>query len=350
MTSRGYGWCALAVIALWGCSRSASTPASAGAEPRARVELAKLERGPLTELLRAYGTIVPAPGAARTVSRPFEVRVKQVLVSPGQLVKQGEGLIAVESSPDTQLQVNEAARAQNSAARLLESVRRRVRAGLSVNADLVAAERAWGDARARIQSFRARGAQGQVLILAESSGRVGQIEARAGALVAAGGPLLELFADDAMEARLGIEPEDLHRVPPGVEVQVRPVQRPGPGPEVGTLRVLTGAIAPDTRLVDALVTLPHAEQFLEGEYVTGDLRLVTRDALIAPRAAVLPVEGTWVLFTVEGDVARRRVVEIGLETSAQVEVLGSDLKPGDAVVVVGGYELTDGMKVQPGPR
>lgn len=347
MTQNRSAAAALTLIALASCHSGPARTQDAGSpQPSAAVELSPLTNGTLTEKLRAYGTIVPAPGAARTVTRPFELKVRRVLVSSGQLVRRGDALIEIEGSPDTQLQLDEAKRARSSAARLLETVRRRLRSGLAVNADLVSAEQAFGDAQARFESFKARGAQGPVRILADSTGRIGVLQVDTGALVPAGGPLMELLADDAMEARLGVEPEDLGRISAGMPVEISPVHRAVPTSVPGRLRVLSGAVAPDTRLVDALVSLPHPEQFLEGEFVTGDILAQARDALIAPRQAVLPEEGRWVLFTVENGRALKHEVKIGLETDKQVELVNSGLSAGQQVVILGAYELTDGMSVR----
>ena len=56
--------------------------------------------------------------------------------------------------------------------------------------------------------------------------------------------------------------------------------------------------------------------------------------------------GAQVLFTVKDGKAVRHEVTPGIASGDQLEVQGADLKAGDAVVVTGNYELSDGMAVQ----
>jgi membrane fusion protein, multidrug efflux system len=92
--------------------------------------------------------------------------------------------------------------------------------------------------------------------------------------------------------------------------------------------------------------LESPDGFLLGEYVHGRIMMVSREGLAVPRSAVLPEEGRYVLYTVSQGRARKHVVETGLENERVIEVVGKNLKPGDPVVVLGNYELKNGMRVR----
>ena len=93
------------------------------------------------------------------------------------------------------------------------------------------------------------------------------------------------------------------------------------------------------------VTLPAGGGWLSGEHVRASVHVDEKTALVAPRVAVLPEDEGQVLYTVKDSKAVKHVVEVGITSDSNVEVSGKDLKPGDPVVVVGNYELEDGMAV-----
>jgi multidrug efflux system membrane fusion protein len=69
------------------------------------------------------------------------------------------------------------------------------------------------------------------------------------------------------------------------------------------------------------------------------------DAVVIPQQAVRPSEKGLLAFVVDGDVARERIVKLGMRTAdGKVEVVDG-LKPGDRLVVRGGEALRDGSAV-----
>jgi glycosyltransferase involved in cell wall biosynthesis len=67
-------------------------------KPVAQVETAPIERKSISEKLTAYGSVVAQPGKTHFVAISFESRVQHILVSPGQLVKQGDTAPRASSS------------------------------------------------------------------------------------------------------------------------------------------------------------------------------------------------------------------------------------------------------------
>ncbi|HWN83308.1 MAG TPA: hypothetical protein VNM87_14520, partial [Candidatus Udaeobacter sp.] len=66
---------------------------------------------------------------------------------------------------------------------------------------------------------------------------------------------------------------------------------------------------------------------------------------VIPQTAVRPSERGFLAFVVEGEVAKERVLELGLRTAdGLVEVRGG-LEPGETLVIRGGEALRDGAKV-----
>jgi len=93
--------------------------------PVAPVKVSPVKKGAVADEITVYGTIVPAAGAARTVSVPFESRVRRILVTEGQRVSQGDPLLEIEPSADTSLQIQQARNDYESAKKAAEYMRQR---------------------------------------------------------------------------------------------------------------------------------------------------------------------------------------------------------------------------------
>jgi len=83
------------------------------------------------------------------------------------------------------------------------------------------------------------------------------------------------------------------------------------------------------------------------DFVSGQLTKVAADGLVVPRDAVLPGEGTdFELFTVRDGKAVKHTVRVGVENDQEAQVMAEGLKAGDPAVVIGNFELEDGMAVR----
>jgi multidrug efflux pump subunit AcrA (membrane-fusion protein) len=84
-----------------------------------------------------------------------------------------------------------------------------------------------------------------------------------------------------------------------------------------------------------------------GMYATVSLVTNTRrNVPVIPRTSVINTYGSWIVFIVdENNIARRRVISLGLENENYVEILDG-LEPGDKVVSAGQNFLTDGDPVR----
>src|SRR5262249_43366249 len=114
----------------------------------------------------------------------------------------------------------------------------------------------------------------------------------------------------------------------------------------GQIRLVTHEIDSATGLVEVFVAVHPGSQLLIGSYVRGEIEIQARDALVVPKSAVLPEDNDFSLFTVTGDKAVKHTVQLGIQNPSEVEVVSSELKPGEQVVTSGNYELTDGATVE----
>jgi membrane fusion protein, multidrug efflux system len=315
-------------------------------EPVAQVVTAPVLRKPIAETLTAYGSVIAEPGTTQTLARTFETRVRRVLVAPGQAVQKGQPLLELEASPATMLQVRQAENAARTAHRDLEQTRARFNLKLATGQELSQAERAATDANLQLASLRGQGIQPQETATAPAEGVVARIGVQDGQLVATGAALVEIASTDAILVKLGIEPEDVNRVVAGQKATLSLVNNPAADTVEGHVRLITHQVDPATRLVYAYVALPKDSGLLLDAYVVGRVETASREGLVVPRQAVFDDHGQPTLFTVRDGKAQRVPVRPGLQNDDEVELAGTDVKPGEPVVVHGYRELNDGMRVE----
>lgn len=348
--------CAVVLLALalgfWLGKRSgggsADEPGAEEKGPVAQVTLSLVEKKMISEKVTAYGSVIAQPGKSRAVSVAYETRVRHVLVAPGEAVQLGQPLVEVDSSPATQLQLAEARGAAGAAQKELEQTQQKFNLKLATNQELGQAKKAAESAQLQLQSLERQGAASQQQVKSEMAGLVGKVDVQDGQIVPAGNPLVELIAQNEIEAKLGVEPEDVVHLAPNDAVSLYQVQLPATQAVEGRVRLITRRVDPETRLVDVYVSLPNDTHLLLDAYLRAELKTLAHETLVVPRAAVLPTSDGNVLFTMKNNHAVQHVVELGIENGRETEIIAHDLKPGDQVVVRGNYELSDGMAVATG--
>lgn len=317
------------------------------AGPVPQVQVSKVERKTITETVIVYGSVVAQPGKTHSISIAFETRVRHILVAPGQFVQENDPLIEIELSPGAQVQFQQAKNAAEAARKELNQTQERFSLKLATNQELSAAEKTARDAEAQLTALQRAGAGGDNHIHSDMSGVIAKVDAQDGQIVPAGGPLVEIVAENEIEVKLGVEAEDLSAAQEGAPITIVPVNDPTAVKVQGRVRLVTRRIDATTRLVDVYVALPEATKLLLDGYVRGEIHRTEKDALVVPRSAVLPNESReFEVFTVANNRAVKHTVKIGAENSNELQVLADDLHPGDPVVTVGNYELEDGMAVE----
>jgi membrane fusion protein, multidrug efflux system len=319
-------------------------------EPIARIKTVPIKKGTITETITVYGATIPAPGALQTISVAFESRVLNVMVADGQVVAKGEALLEIEPSPDTYLQLEQARNTFESTKQSLQHFQRLFDLKLANNDQLTQAKQSFRQAQLNLKSIKERGINGPRKLKADVAGLIKKVSVQEGSIVPVGSTLVEIVVQNRLEIRLGVEPEDVGQVKPGQEVSLSLVNVPESAGVTGKIRKISSSVNPDTRLVDVFVmlpeTLPSYTAFLLGEFTVGKITIASSTGLIVPRAAVLPEEDHYQMFTVKNDRAVKHSVQIGLENGKEVEVIGPDIGPGEPVVILGNYELKNDMAVK----
>jgi RND family efflux transporter MFP subunit len=139
---------------------------------------------------------------------------------------------------------------------------------------------------------------------------------------------------------------DLGRVSTGMDAAVNVDAFPG---EVfkGRVARIAPVLDPATRTAQMEVEIPNADFRLKpGMYARVEFTVRQHDdALIAPRNAIVDIDGIRGVFVAENKVAKFRPVQMGIVQGDKTEVL-SGVNENDSVVTTGAAALRDGDPIQ----
>lgn len=317
-------------------------------EPGVSIKTEMPQRKAMAETITAYGTVVPDTGAVETISLPRQVRIDHLRVAVGQIVKPGEALIDLATDATTSASFHQAETAVLFARGEIQRLQGMAARRLATRSQVAAAQKALDDAEAALAAAKEQGAGlGRETLKSPFTAVVAAIGVQQGDRVQAGAALMQLARAGLLRATLGIEPEDIKRVRPGMEVDLAPVFGSGKTVRAKVAKVF-GIINPQTRLVDISIQLTAGtDGLMPGMQVRGAVQIRTLNGWAIPRSAVLrDAHGAYLFQVAEGH-ARRVEVNPGIENGPQVLVTG----PLDAtrrIVIQGNYELKDGMAVREG--
>jgi HlyD family secretion protein len=284
-------------------------------------------------------------------------RVVSVPVDAGDWVDQGQVLVVIDSSVQTQqiasaranIAVAEADAdlAQADLDRALQLVDR----GFISQADVDRLTATRDAARARVQVARAQLRELQertarLNIYAPASGLVLERNVEPGQTVAGGGePLFTIARGGEMEMLAKVSESDLAKLTVGVPATVIPV---------GTDKRFTGQVWQLSPTIDeanrqgvARIALPYARELRPGGFASATIGGGNVVAPLLPESAVLSDdEGSYVFVIDDENKAQRRGVRIGLVTSRGIAI-AEGLTGTEQIVLRAGGFLTEGETVSP---
>ncbi len=282
-------------------------------------------------------------------------QIAEVLVQPGEWVKQGQVLAVVDSSVQVQQQASSAAQIQVSQAdaRLaqanLDRALKLVERGFISKADIdrLTATRDSAQARVRVASaqYGELGARIRRLnIVAPASGLVLERKVEPGQIVSSGsGVLFRIAQGGEMEMLAQLGETDLAGISKGISAQVTPV---------GSAKSFTGqvwqvspVIDPQTRQGKARIALAYAPELRPGGFANAEIVAGSIVAPMLPESAVLADNnGSYVFIVGADNKVARRAVKTGMLTDAGVAIT-EGLTGSERVVLRAGAFLTPGESV-----
>jgi len=312
------------------------------------------------------------------------LRVLEVLVEEGATVKRGQVLARlVPDTLDAQLAQNEASLARNAAATA------QARASISEGeARLKAAQNALGRTRtlkesghvsdavfdqresafklaeAQLQAARdglkaseadraAISAQRRELlwrrsktdVTAPADGVISQRRARIGATPAlvSQEPMFRMIANGEIELDAEVPQANIARL--AIDQKAR-IAIPGNGEVDGTVRLVSPAVDPASRLGRVRILLGKDPNLRIGTFARGEVVIARGTGLAVPRSAVLFGKSGPSVQVVENDTVETRAVTLGLADAGMLEVR-TGVADGTLVVAKSGTFLRNGDRVRP---
>lgn len=365
-------WVLVLVCALAGCDKGGGGKAGGapgkgapGGGPGGRgamqfpVEVMLVESKPVEYAVTAVGS-VEAFEQVQVTARVAGA-VEKVAFTEGDTVEKGKSLVEIEPSR-YQLQVNvaqanyekalathrEAVAAQQRRESVekanpglipgeqLESFRTRA---LAAAADVGAAKSALEQAQLNLRDAYVR---------APLSGVIQTRTVQTGQYVQVGTVLATLVRRDPVLLRFAVPEGEAARVSVGqvARFKVKNVE----GEAEAKITHVAAAADPTSRMVNvsAEVQGPAADVVRPGSFadVVVPVGGGEKQAPVVPQTSVRPSEKGFLVYVVEGGVAKERVVDLGLRTTEGYVEVKSGLKPGEKLVVRGAEALREGAPVK----
>lgn len=333
----------LCVLSLAGCGKGPAKPD----RPAPLVAVQKVEQRDVPVEVHAPVDLRPIEQA--DIGSKTLGYLDAVLVDRGDRVRKGELLAIVRPSdlPD------QLAAAKSQAALAQANYDRATRlapSGVVSQQELQQATAAWNAAQAQLNAMATK--LGETRIESPIDGWVADRRLDPGALVGSQGStgtILTVVRTDTLKVFISVNEHDSTGVVVGKPAHVELDAVPG---KSFTGKVVRAApvFDPLTRTLDVEVHLDNPSGELRpGMYGRGSIVTdVHAGATVAPVEAVQIANETAFAFVIEGGVAHRRNLKLGVDGGDWLEILDG-LKAGDDVVVAGADGLADGMKVRTQP-
>jgi len=327
---------------LSGCgSEASSKPLAEKSEPAAvPVEVASVTSGALEPTYAATATLEAEREAVVRTEMPGEI--VEILVEEGDAVAAGQVLAKLDDAR-VALELKQVAtvadRLKHEAERS-EKLRER---------DMISQE-AYDRTRYERDTQRAavdiaRHSLSQGVIRAPYAGVVTRRHVKEGQWLALQQPAFEIADFSELKARLDVPERQATALAAGQPVRFT-VDALGGKTIAGTVERTSPVVDRASGTVSVTLAVDNAEQVLRpGLFVRVAVSYdQIADATLLPKAAVIAEPDRNRVFVVENGIVDERVVALGHETEAMVQVL-SGLEPGASVVTVGQSALKDGDKV-----
>jgi RND family efflux transporter MFP subunit len=344
----------LGVLAACGGHSEDAAATTDEARGRQTVTAATVRLVNLPRVLTASGSVSPweeVPVGAETGG----LVATAVYVDEGAYVRQGQPLVQLNDSVlRAQVRQQEAqvataranlARDEAALARAQELKERGYLSQASLDtatANQRAAAAALQSAEAALSEQRTR--LSQTVIRAPVSGRIISRSVTRGQIVQAGTELFRMVRDGRLELDAQVPEADLPLVRAG---QTATIVSEEAGSVVGTVRIVTPEVDPQTRLGVARVALPENAALRPGMFARAEINVGAQPAFVVPSSSIVYREGKAGVYVIgANDAVAFRAVSTGTRQGDDLAVTG--LRAGERVVVSGAGFLGDGDRVTVG--
>lgn len=317
----------------------------AAAVTNVEVQIAKVEQGPIRQMISASGTLAALPDRDVKISALVTGRINQIMAVEGDSVSAGQVVAKLDDSI-LRDEANQAKAVLENAEANEERLAKLYERGIAAGKEKEDAHRDFVTARAAYDTAALQLARAQ--IYSPIDGRVVKRFASVGEQVdgTAGQPILEIANFDPIEMLANLPTSYLGSVREGLDVEVR-TDAFSDQSFAGKIVAVLPAIDAVTSSATVRIRVPNPDHRLRGGmFATAGIIAATHPAaLFVPAAAVVVESEKTKLFVVGTDSKIiEKHVQTGWREGDRVEIL-QGIQKGDPVVTTGSYGLAAGMKV-----
>jgi RND family efflux transporter MFP subunit len=328
---------ALAPI-LSGCGKPHPTPLASAALPTVEVRTRPVENKPVAAVEEVVGTVRAKLRA--TLEAKVSGRITALPAVLGQRVKAGDMVTRLDA-PEIRARLEQAAASLQQAEREWKRVSNLFNQQASTRAEYDSAEARYEVAKGALAEAKAQ--MSFVEILAPFDGVVTKKWVDVGDLAAPGKPLVEIEDPTKLQLEADVPEAIAGRIQPGATLAFRTGQaEPDSTAIISEIAPMTD---PVSRTLRVKLDIPEPGSMRSGQFARLAVPLAETSSLRVPVSAVVQRGQMEIVFAVEKDRARMRLVKTGRRIAEDWEIL-SGVDSGDQVVVEGAGRLADGQPVQ----
>jgi membrane fusion protein, multidrug efflux system len=322
-----------------GARPAAGAPGFGSGQPPL-VGVESVKRAPLYDVVDALGTA--QANESVTITAKVTDTVRRVNFEDGDYVGAGAVLVELTNQEEEALLAEARANLEDTQNQLRrqEDIANR---GLGAASDLDLARSRAAAQEARFNSVVAR--LKDRVITAPFAGMLGFRQVSPGTLVSANTTITSIDDISTIKLDFTVPETFLDAMKPGAKVIANSVSYPGRDFE-GTVRTVGSRVDPITRAFTVRAHLVNTDRALRpGMLLTVQIVTAEHDALVVPEGAVFQVQSRAYVYTVDGETARQRQIEVGGRRFGIVEVVGG-LQEGELIVTEGIIKLRDGSTIR----
>lgn len=320
----------------------------ANATPSALVQTAEVKQGVLAQTLTVYGSVIPDPELVTSVSSPHIGEIKKLYVGLGQVVSAGQKIMELARTPKLLQDYQQAKANVLFAKENLKHINNLYHNQLATRARLARAKQNLTLASSHLRALIHAGANQKIQILhAPENGVVTKLIVTTGQRVQAGTLLMTIGSLKKLWISLGVEPEDINQIKPGMPVAITPIF--GNQSTIQTvIKQVHRLINPQTHLVDVIAALNMGNNaiLIPGMWVIGKITLRHRGGLLVPSSSILHNRTGSYVFVIKNHHAHKIRVFPKLQKNGTTLIISTHLRVGNTIVEKGNYELRNQMEVR----
>jgi membrane fusion protein, heavy metal efflux system len=319
------------------------------------VRYVKVVQQTVPETLDLAARVQPDPTKVVRIFPPASGRVMAIEVKPGDHVRRGQTVASLSSS-DVATARSDFAKANIEAERATQAMERQKvlfeRGAVAekdyidsrAQADTARAELARAKQRLELLNLSPSATTDRVTLVSPASGVVLDVSAAPGEFsrsLESANPLITVADLNTVWIVGDVYEKDVASVRRGKQVSVTLQAYPGQQ-WTGHIDSLSGALDPTTRTLKVRAALPNLNQHLKPEmFGTIHIKSGTRQALVAPAAAIIREGNATTVFVKNAGKPEQRTVTVGQTVDGSVEILNG-LRVGDEVAAEGAELLKGG--------